>query len=334
MNKYFLPFFLLILNLSFQAQRTVTIHQIGKQSDTLFVGNYDDSTLVRINDSTFKFTSFLSQPDRVMFMIDRKSRWWTTIWVEPNVKSKELIIDYNKKTSVILNPTEWDRVTKETGDLEDLQKNKEELIVISNYIDKNPDSYLSLWFFTHSHTLYNESKAKKLELFNKLSQSLNGYSEYRQMKGDLTGRKYPKIGDPFKEFNLEKIDNTIFRTDTIKDKWILLNFWSTTCGPCVKELDDLNKFNNQIDKSKALIVSISLDVDINKWKNTKYKDKITWTSVWQKDGFYGDLCLNYNVYSMPFFILFNSDKKIFFIKDGSDELENIKTVFKENKLLK
>ena len=163
MNKYFLPFFLLILNLSFQAQRTVTIHQIGKQSDTLFVGNYDDSTLVRINDSTFKFTSFLSQPDRVMFMIDRKSRWWTTIWVEPNVKSKELIIDYNKKTSVILNPTEWDRVTKETGDLEDLQKNKEELIVISNYIDKNPDSYLSLWFFTHSHTLYNE---KGVEVIN------------------------------------------------------------------------------------------------------------------------------------------------------------------------
>jgi thiol-disulfide isomerase/thioredoxin len=334
MTKFIYLFIYLLSVLSSNAQCSLTIRVIGKQSDTLLVGNYKDSTLVKVNDSTFKFTATLSSPDRVMFMIDRKDRWWTAIWIEPHIKNKELVIDYNKKSTFIKNPTEWDRITDETGKLEDLGKFSKEITLITNFIDKNPNSYLSLWFFKHSHAMYTENRAEKFQLFKKLSQSLTIYPEYKQLRADLLERKYPLNGDLFKEFTLEKNDGTRFKTDTIKDKWILLNFWSTNCGPCIKELDSLISFNNHIDKSKALIISISLDEDKNKWNNSKNTNKILWTSVWQKDGFYGELCLHYNVYSMPFFILFNNEKKMFFIKDGSDEIENIKTFFKKNKLLK
>jgi thiol-disulfide isomerase/thioredoxin len=338
MNKFFLIIFYIFNNIVANSQCTILIKQIGKPSDSLIIYGYDLSTQVetysRLNDSTLKINSNVISPDRMMIMIDKNQRWWTSIWLEPNVNYKELIIDYNKHTVAVNSTGKWDSLTTLTNNLDIKDNFKEELVIVNGYIDKNPDSYLSLWWFTHSQVFSIGNLSDKQRMFNKLNPSLSKYPEYKRVQADLVGRKYPKAGDLFKEFSLDNITDLTFKTEGIKNKWILLNFWSTSCGPCVRELDSLIDFNNSIDTSKAMMISISLDNNQMSWKNSNYSKKMNWNSVWQTDGFYGELCLHYNVYSMPFFILFNKDKKLFYIKDGVEELKNIKNTFKENKLLK
>ena len=174
----------------------------------------------------------------------------------------------------------------------------------------------------------------KKKLFNMLSKSLNNYPEYKQVIASLGKRNYPRVGDLFKEFSLIRFNDSIFETNKINKKWILLNFWSTSCGPCIKELDSLNSFNNLLDSSNAMIISISLDDKHERWRKSEFSKKIKWASVWQENGFYGDLCMHYNIISMPTFILFDNNRKLIFIKDGVTELPNIKTIFYEKKLLK
>lgn len=32
-----------------------------------------------------------------------------------------------------------------------------------------------------------------------------------------------------------------YRYEALKDKWLIVNYWATWCGPCIKEIPELNK---------------------------------------------------------------------------------------------
>jgi thiol-disulfide isomerase/thioredoxin len=314
------------------AQCVLIIHQVGIKKDSmpqLAVGienelveaEYNDSAHLKLNDSTLQFTFNLSEPDDIFIVADYKARWETHVWIAPEIKGRELIIDYSKKTITLKKPTQWDMFLQKIDSLSDSASDK----IVLEYIEQYPDSFPALWFLSHSQLLTGNPN-KALSLFNKLNPALNKYPEYHQIKADLSDRKYPNVGDTFKEFSLIDKNGLMFNSTNIKGKWILLNFWSNGCGPCVREMDALVNLYNSIDTSKIAFISIALDENENKWKDAKATNKIMWTSVWEADNWYGDLCLNYNITAMPSFILFNKERKIVFIKDGAEELENIKSV--------
>ena len=311
-------------------QCSLIIHQVGVPADTIIVANYEeDHQPKHINDSTYKLIWNTRTPERICLFLDRKTKWWTTIWIEPNIKDKEIIIEYNKKKIILINGSAWDSNSLYWQDLGYTAKADS---FAEAFINTNPDDYLSLFFLTHGAYIENEKMRK--ELLKKLSPKLKNYSEYKQAITSMNERKYPNIGDSFKEFILSDKNDNQYNSSKIKNKWVLLNFWSNTCGPCIKELDAFAYLFNSIDSSKIEFISVSLDEDKSKWKTAKATSKITWTNLWTPDNLYCDLCLNYNLYSMPFFILFDKDKKIFYLKDGANELENIKLTLKEKGLLK
>lgn len=314
------------------SQCTLTIRQIGKQTDTLLVANTEDTIIERIfkriNDSTLEYKDNPVIPDCILLVIDRKTRWFTRIWIDSKINHKLLEINYIHKTTHIINGNEWDRITEKLLTLNSNQYDAERDSISAMYLNKNPDSYFSLWLL--SHGMYRNSPSKKIAALNSLNPALSQYSEYKQIKADLSDRKYPVIGDPFKEFSLVDINDSVFSSESIKNKWILLDFWSNGCAPCVKGMDAFVSLYNSLDTSKIEFVSVSLDNDRNTWKKSKTSHKIKWINVWQPDNFYGDLCLNYNVNAMPFYIIFNKEKKIHLITFG-DELELIKSTLIEIK---
>jgi thiol-disulfide isomerase/thioredoxin len=55
------------------------------------------------------------------------------------------------------------------------------------------------------------------------------------------------------------------------DKLLVLNFWSTTCAPCVKELPDFIEVNNKHkDNVKFKMILVSLDRLVDKEKVIKF----------------------------------------------------------------
>lgn len=322
-NSILVAFFLFITQ-QINSQVTLSICQTGIKGDTLpevGIADYQDQQPKRLNDSTIEFTFHPSEPECLFIFIEAKTRWFTRVWIDPKIAHKELIIDYSKRTSVVKGGNEWDEVLGKVILLDQQGKSNESDSVSMAFLDKNPGSYFSLWLL--SHGLFREKPSEKLTALKKLDPSLKDYPEYKQTMADLLDRKYPKTGDLFKEFALQDKNEKVFKSNTIHNKWILLHFWSNGCGPCLKEMDALVQLYKSIDTTKIEFISVALDEKKDTWKNSMHTAKIIWPSVWQPDNFYGELCLNYNVYAMPFFILFDPNKKIVFIKDGANELESI-----------
>jgi thiol-disulfide isomerase/thioredoxin len=328
-------FFLLLYSLSInkvEGQCEIVIHQLGTPTDTIFVANYDDHQPQRINDSTYNLVWNTTAPERICLVLDRSTRWWTSIWIQPDIKHKEIIIDYTKKEMRLINGSEWDAVSLKWMGKFPYHGDRQSDSVAIAFVEKNPDSYLSLFFLTHG--IYRDDPAKRKNTLAKLSPALKAYPEFKQAMASFNERKYPNTGDAFKEFELPDINDIDFNSNIIKNKWILLNFWSNGCGPCVKEIDDFVKLYNTVDTAKVQFICISLDENKTSWKSSKAANKIPWTNLWTPDNVYCDLCLNYNLFSMPFFVLFDNEKKLFYIKDGAGELENIKSTLKDKGLLK
>tara|TARA_A100001037_G_C15016083_1_gene574027 strand:+ start:332 stop:907 length:576 start_codon:yes stop_codon:yes gene_type:complete len=57
---------------------------------------------------------------------------------------------------------------------------------------------------------------------------------------------------------LGKADGSV-TLDRFKGKFVVLNFWATWCGPCVRELPSLARLNTELGGEKALVVLISQD---------------------------------------------------------------------------
>ena len=317
----------MLLSQLIPAQVVFTIQQKGLSKDSvheIIIGNFADVVPKQVNDSTLEYLFTPNRPEYLFIVADKTTRWVTRLWITPEMKSNGLVIDYNRRTAKPVMLSEWDLVTQKVLNFQDTKQQAKADSTIELYLSKDRDSYFSLWILR-----FMGDKKRELQLMDQLSPTLKASDEFRQLTAALTARKYPKPGDPFLEFKLTDKNDSDFDTKSVKNKWILLNFWTNSCGPCVKEMDDLVKLYKSIDTSKIEFISVSLDENKDTWKKATATSKIIWPSVWTMDNVYCPLCLNYNLYSMPFFILFDNNKKLIFIKDGSDELENIKKALTE-----
>jgi len=82
------------------------------------------------------------------------------------------------------------------------------------------------------------------------------FSQNKKITGDVPLIQYELLRDKIKEN---------------KDVLLVLNFWSTTCAPCVKELPDFMEINNKYSGKKNFkMLLVSLDRSKDKEKVMKF----------------------------------------------------------------
>ncbi|MBO4324825.1 MAG: redoxin family protein [Lachnospiraceae bacterium] len=84
-------------------------------------------------------------------------------------------------------------------------------------------------------------------------------------------------GDVAPEFSVTLLDGSIFRMSDHDDGMVLLNFWATWCGPCVKEMPDLQKLaNDGIENFTVCCLSVSDPItDVKQFcKQNSYSDSL------------------------------------------------------------
>ncbi|MCG1037306.1 TlpA family protein disulfide reductase [Polaribacter sargassicola] len=93
--------------------------------------------------------------------------------------------------------------------------------------------------------------------------------------------------------------------DDFKGKYLYIDIWATWCGPCIREIPDLRRVEKMYHGKNISFLSISIDEpkDHDKWKNMIKNNKLGGTHVLADKAFNSQFILDYNIRSIPRFIL-------------------------------
>lgn len=128
---------------------------------------------------------------------------------------------------------------------------------------------------------------------------------------EITVNLFPPVvvkeGDEMADTELYDLDGKIHHLTDFKGKYILLDFWSSGCGPCIMALPEMKEIQEQY-KERLTVISLSSDTK-SRWKAASAKHEMTWqnlSDLKQSAGLYA----KYGVNGIPNYVLISPEGKI------------------------
>ncbi|MBD3225331.1 MAG: redoxin domain-containing protein [Caldithrix sp.] len=72
--------------------------------------------------------------------------------------------------------------------------------------------------------------------------------------GFVAGREFKTA----ENFALQSIDGEVIRLSDYRGKYVIVNFWATWCGPCYKEMPELEKIHKKYSGGDVQVIGIAL----------------------------------------------------------------------------
>ncbi|QIL41631.1 AhpC/TSA family protein [Pedobacter sp. HDW13] len=134
-----------------------------------------------------------------------------------------------------------------------------------------------------------------------------GYA--KRIKTFLAVGNILETGDSFWDFSAFDKDGKKHLLSEHKGKYILLDFSTAYCGPCIESVPELKKISKAYSKELS-IVSFSGDAGKESWLKGINRDQPQWLSLWDGKGFYGETIIKYGITGYPTFLLIDPKGKI------------------------
>ena len=164
-------------------------------------------------------------------------------------------------------------------------------------------------------------------LYAALLDSVKQTAEARRIYNLLYPPRLVSVGDAMADGPLYDSEGKEHRLAEFKGKYILLDFWSRGCGPCLASIPELEKISDTY-ADRLVVVSISSDSE-TVWKEF-LKEKGLKGHQWNElrnDG--GGLAAAYKVQGIPHYVLIAPDGKVTAMWSGYGE-GSLERKMKEN----
>lgn len=142
--------------------------------------------------------------------------------------------------------------------------------------------------FYYSQSLYTD--AEKKAVLDKMGEGPH-YQFYTLMDNELKAQQATAVGQKYTDIALKGTKGEVVRVSdyVTRNKYTLIDFWASWCGPCRAEMPNVVKAYSLYHKKGFEVVGVSLDNNRQAWLKAIAALKMPWPQMsdlkgWQSAG--------------------------------------------------
>ncbi|WP_372937843.1 redoxin family protein [Seonamhaeicola sp.] len=177
---------------------------------------------------------------------------------------------------------------------------KKSIDALTNHIRNNPNDLASAWYLNDLMLRTQITNEEAEELFSLLSTDLSEYPDYKDVATRIQGIKETADGSPVPSIKTNAtLNGETFDINSLKGKYVLIDFWGIWCGPCVAEMPEVKAFQEKY-KDKLVVVGINSGDTKEKIQKFVEKNGYNWQQLMSDKNNTSDNFVNrFNVQGFP-----------------------------------
>ncbi|MBO3698184.1 TlpA disulfide reductase family protein [Roseivirga sp. E12] len=223
-------------------------------------------------------------------------------------KGNDELAEINKKIFPLMNQSvnmqlEINKLEESDPKRETLQASmakidKEVIQVKKDFVTSNPLSQAAAWYLSDMMIRSHVSQDESIAFFKSLDNSLSGYPFYQAVAQRVEGIESTKVGKIMPNFTTNATnDGETFELNSLRGKYVLIDFWGTWCAPCIAEMPKVKAYKEKY-ADKLVILGVNSGDTMEKILKFTEPKSYDWTQILAASGDQ-DLVLQLNVAGFP-----------------------------------
>lgn len=134
----------------------------------------------------------------------------------------------------------------------------------------------------------------------------------------------PKIDDVASDFAVKTLAGSSFQLSSHRGRWVIIDFWSTWCGPCVEMLPVLQQFSQETKTKNVELIAIEIRADKEKAKELQGQLHLSFPIGLDETGIASD----YQVSVVPAMFVIDPQGRIRLTLEGGHTISELRDIIK------